>query len=434
MMAAVQTADSYAADYESIAGQLPGFDQLWLQVFRHNGLQVFNQHGFPNTREEEWRYTNLAILNKFRFVPKLTAKPSAGFADAYCLPHARSLMFINGVFSQAHSDLSGLPTGVKLLPLHQALQQNPGLLQSYLGKAVDDGLHSLIAFNNAWFTDGLVVEIAENCQLDKPLQILHVVTETEALAATRNILVLGKNAKAEIIETFLGSTPNYFTAVVNECFLDNHAELTWHKIQLEAENAAHFGGTYLKQADNSRFTHHQFSLGGLLARNDIHTDLQTAAECFLYGVYLGENRQHLDHHTRINHLKPQGKSREYYKGVLGGRARGVFQGRVIVSEQAQQTDSEMQNRNLLLSVDAEVDTKPQLEIYADDVKCSHGVTVGQLEEKSVFYLQSRGLDEVSAKNVLTFAFANEMVEKLENPQLKALLLQQLLIRFPTIKL
>jgi Fe-S cluster assembly protein SufD len=237
-----------------------------------------------------------------------------------------------------------------------------------------------------------------------------------------------------VIETYVGSVDSYFAASVNECLLGNNAGLTFYKVQLEAEKAQHFGGTYVNQARDSRFNHHNFALGSGLARSDIHCDLDTAAECSLNGLFVASKRQHIDNHTRINHLKPHGVSREFYKGVLDNKARGVFQGRVVVAEDAQQTDSEMNNRNLLLSADAEVDTKPQLEIYADDVKCSHGVTVGQLEEKSVFYLQSRGLDEEAARNILTFAFANEMVDKVENAELKALLLKELLERFPAISL
>ena len=203
-----------------------------------------------------------------------------------------------------------------------------------------------------------------------------------------------------------------------------------YKTQTESDKAYHFGGTYVKQAPNARFTHHNFALGGLLARCDIHTDLDQASECELNGLYLGVKRQHLDNHTRINHLKPHGISREMYKGVLDDRARGVFQGRVIVAEDAQKIDSQMNNRNLLLSADAEADTKPQLEIYADDVKCGHGVTVGQLDEKSIFYLQTRCIDEETARNMLTFAFANEMVDKIKIKSLHDQVLEHVLARFP----
>ena len=212
--------------------------------------------------------------------------------------------------------------------------------------------------------------------------------------------------------------------------MGENADLTLYKLQLEGEKAYHFGGTYVTQAANARFKHHNFAFGSLLARNDIRTDLGQASECELNGLYLGIKRQHIDNHTRINHLKPYALSKELYKGVLNQRARGVFQGRVVVAEQAQKTSSEMNNRNLLLSNDAEVDTKPQLEIYADDVKCAHGVTVGQLDETSIFYLQSRCVDEATARNMLTFAFANEMVEKVKIKALHDQILEQLLARFP----
>jgi Fe-S cluster assembly protein SufD len=260
--------------------------------------------------------------------------------------------------------------------------------------------------------------------------LLNIVTEADAMATTRNLVIVAENAEAQVIETFAGLNDAYLTAAVTEVFVDQNAQLTLTKLQVESEQAYHFGGTYVKQAKDARFTHHNFAFGGLLARCDIHTDLDRASECELNGLYLGIKRQHIDNHTRINHLKPHAISREMYKGVLDDRAKGVFQGRVVVAEDAQKTDSQMNNRNLLLSNDAEADTKPQLEIYADDVKCGHGVTVGQLDEKSVFYLQSRCVDEETARNMLTFAFANEMVDKIRIKSLHDKVLEQVLARFP----
>ncbi|QPK65600.1 Fe-S cluster assembly protein SufD [Methylomonas sp. LL1] len=433
-MSGEQPTTPYLAAYPAIAALLPGQDLPWLQQFRNKGLQAFAEHGFPNTREEEWRYTNLSVLNKTLFRPASSDAVDADWLNAFRLENAWCMVLLNGRFSEVLSNLADLPDAVTVTSLKQALQDRPETVQSYLGQAVTAGEHSLIAFNNAWFDDGVLIDVSAKQVLDKPIQILHVVTEADALAATRNLITIGDHAEAEIIETYVGGCESYFTASVNECLLGPNAGLTLYKVQLEAEKAQHFGGTYVKQAADSRFNHHNFAFGALLARCDIHSDLDTAAECALNGLFVGGKRQHLDNHTRINHLKPNGISREFYKGVLDNRARGVFQGRVVVAEDAQQSDSEMNNRNLLLSGDAEVDTKPQLEIYADDVKCSHGVTVGQLEEKSVFYLQSRGIDEASARNILTFAFANEMVDKIEDADLKALLLEQLLARFPAISL
>jgi Fe-S cluster assembly protein SufD len=266
--------------------------------------------------------------------------------------------------------------------------------------------------------------------LAKPVQLLHIVTQTDTLAATRHVVIIDDMAEAQVIETFVGLDQAYLSAVVTEVFVGPNADLTLYKQQSESEKAYHFGGIYVKQARDARFRHHNFAFGSLLARSDIHADLDHASECELNGLFLGGKRQHIDNHTRIIHLKPRGISREVYKGVLDDRARGVFQGRVIVAEDAQNTDSEMNNRNLLLSDDAEVDTKPQLEIYADDVKCGHGVTVGQLDEKSIFYLQSRCVDEETARNMLTFAFANEMVDKVKIKGLHDRVLEQVLARFP----
>lgn len=434
MMAADQSAYAYLAAYPDIAANLPGGELAWLQQLRTEGLSAFQAHGFPNLRDEEWRYTNLSLLNKTLFSPTDSQDVAAEWLNAFRLDNAFSVVLINGRFSSVLSQLSALPAEVSVQSVAEILRDNPQRLQNHLGQAVGNSEHSLLAFNSAWFADGVMIEVAANYQLSKPLQILHVVTSAEALAATRNIWVLQAGAEAEIIETYIGSTSSYFSVAVNECFLAANAGLTVYKLQAEADKSCHFGGTYIKQDRDSRFAHHNFAFGALLARNDIHSDLDVASECQLNGLYLGSNRQHIDNHTRINHLKPHAISREFYKGVLDNRARGVFQGRVVVVEDAQHTDSEMNNRNLLLSSDAEVDTKPQLEIYADDVKCSHGVTVGQLEDKSVFYLQSRGVDEAAARNILTFAFANEMVDKVDNAELKALLLEQLLARFPAMSL
>jgi len=433
-MVSEQSSAKYTEAYPALAATLPGLDTPWLQAYRQAGLTAFAEHGFPHLRDEEWRYTNLSALQKNHFIPTASQVVDAAWLESYRLQDAWSVVLVNGRFSADLSRLAGLPEAVKVQSLRQVLQQNPTAVQDLLGQAVGNDEHSLVAFNSAWFGDGVWLELAADYQSPKPLQIIHVVTEPDALAATRQLWLLHDNATVEIVETFIGSTERYFTAAINEVFLRGNAALTLHKVQLEAEQAVHFGGCYLKQNAHSRFIHHNFALGAALARSDIHAALNFAAECTLQGLYLGCQRQHLDNHTRIEHLKPQGISREYYKGVLDQRARGVFQGRVIVAEDAQQTDSQMNNRNLLLSADAEVDTKPQLEIYADDVKCSHGVSVGQLEEKSVFYLQSRGLDEASARNILTFAFANEMVDKVENAELQAMLLKELLVRFPAISL
>jgi Fe-S cluster assembly protein SufD len=461
------TASRYVAEYQTIAPALPGQSLPWLQALRAKALAQFSAQGFPSPREEEWRYTNVSGIEKKLFTPSISLtsdEMDTEWLKAYRMQDAWVLVLVNGHFSAELSVLDGLPEVVSVMGMADALAKKPGKLEKYLGAAADQSEHSFIAFNTAWFTDGLFVHVPPRLVLDKPIQLLHVVTGADAMATTRNIIIADEMAEAKVIETFIvrdgvyavnlsgtgsaisrdgvyaaslpgagaavGEANAYLTAAVTEVFVGQNADLTLYKMQSESEKAYHFGGSYIKQARDARFTHHNFAFGGLLARSDVHVDLDHASECELNGLYLGVKRQHIDNHTRINHLKPYAISRELYKGVLDDRARGVFQGRVIVAVDAQKTDSQMNNRNLLLSDDAEADTKPQLEIYADDVKCGHGVTVGQLDEKSIFYLQSRCVDEETARNMLTFAFANEMVDKVKIKSLHDMILEQVLARFP----
>ena len=426
-------ASRYAAEYQTVVAALPGQTLAWLTALRGEALEQFSAQGFPSPREEEWRYTNVSAIEKKLFSPVIRVTASAVDSDwlkSYQLEDAWSVVLVDGHFSAELSVLDGLPEYISVMSMADALAKQPDKLEKYINQAVNSSEHGFVAFNTAWFTDGLFLHVAAKYVLAKPIQVLHIATQSDVLTATRTVIVADEMAEANVIETFVGLDNAYLSAAVTEVFVGANAQITLYKMQCESEKAYHFGGIYVKQSRDARFNHHNFAFGGLLARCDIHTDLDQASECELNGLYLGIKRQHIDNHTRINHLKPHGISRELYKGVLDDRARGVFQGRVIVAEDAQKTDSQMNNRNLLLSSDAEADTKPQLEIYADDVKCGHGVTVGQLDEKSVFYLQSRCVDEETARNILTFAFANEMVDKVNIKGLHDRVLEQVLIRFP----
>ncbi|MEY3190324.1 MAG: hypothetical protein RIS10_441, partial [Pseudomonadota bacterium] len=386
----------YAAEYSNIAPILCGQSLLWLEEQRLKALSQFSEQGFPSSHEEEWRYTNVSAIEKKKFSPTINKTKNLvdiEWLKLYQLQEAWSVVLVDGHFSAELSSLEDLPVDVLVMGMADALQKLPETLENYINQSVNIDENSFIAFNTAWFTDGLFVSVNAKRILEKPIQVLHVATQQDVLAATRTVIILDKMAEASIIETYVGYDNAYLSSTVTEVFVGQNAHLTLYKVQCESEKAYHFGGIYVKQDRDAHFTHHNFAFGALLARSDIHTDLDHASECELNGLYLGVKRQHIDSHTRINHIKPHGISRELYKGVLDNRARGVFQGRVIVAKDAQQTDSQMNNRNLLLSDDAEADSKPQLEIYADDVKCGHGVTVGQLDEKSIFYLQSRCIDE-----------------------------------------
>jgi Fe-S cluster assembly protein SufD len=423
----------YAAEYSNIAPILCGQSLLWVEEQRLKALSQFSEQGFPSSHEEEWRYTNVSAIEKKKFSPTINKTKNLvdiEWLKLYQLQEAWSVVLVDGHFSAELSSLEDLPVDVLVMGMADALQKLPETLENYINQSVNIDENSFIAFNTAWFTDGLFVSVNAKRILEKPIQVLHVATQQDVLAATRTVIILDKMAEASIIETYVGYDNAYLSSTVTEVFVGQNAHLTLYKMQCESEKAYHFGGIYVKQDRDAHFTHHNFAFGALLARSDIHTDLDHASECELNGLYLGVKRQHIDSHTRISHIKPHGISRELYKGVLGDRARGIFQGRVIVAKDAQQTDSQMNNRNLLLSDDAEADSKPQLEIYADDVKCGHGVTVGQLDEKSIFYLQSRCIDEEVARNILTFAFANEMVDRIKIKVLHEMILEQVLIRFP----
>ena len=426
-------ASRYPAEYSNSVPLLCGQSLSWLKQQRTNALLQFSEQGFPALHEEEWRYTNVSAIEKKLFSPKVNK--TTGFVDvewlkSYQLEDAWSVVLVDGHFSAELSSLEGLPNDVLVKGMADALEEIPEVLERFINQAVSVDEHSFIAFNTAWFTDGLFVHLSNKQVLERPIQVLHIATQQDVLSATRTVIILDKLTEASIIETYVGYDNAYLSSAVTEVFVGKNADLTLYKMQCESEKAYHFGGVYVKQDCHARFRHHNFAFGALLARSDIHTDLDHASECELNGLYLGVKRQHIDNHTRINHTKSHGISRELYKGVLDGRARGVFQGRVIVAQDAQKTDSQMNNRNLLLSNEAEADSKPQLEIYADDVKCGHGVTVGQLDEKSIFYLQSRCVDEETARNILTFAFANEMVDKVRIKVLHEMILDQALLRFP----
>lgn len=402
----------------------------WLDAHRQTALAQFEQTGLPAQRLEAWRYTNLSAVEKKQFTGATQTEQlddeHNNRLKAFTLADCYHGVFVDGFF---HAALSSVPENITVCSLNEAAVHHEALLAPVFNQAIEVP-HGFTDFTNAHFHDGLFVCVEKNTRLDKPLQIIHLATQ-EAMSATRHVVIMQDKANATLIETFIGlDNQAYLTSSVLEIFLHKEADLTLYKLQQDGDKAYHFGGTYVKQAEAARFTHHNFALGSILARSDIVCELQASAQCELNGLYLGENRQHLDNFTRIVHAKPHASSCEYYKGILNNRARGVFQGRIVVAENAQQTDSQMNNRNLLLSSDAEIDTKPQLEIYADDVKCTHGVTVGQLDEKAIFYLQSRGIDEAHAKHILTFAFANEMVDKITVPSLHDCVFTQLLARFP----
>lgn len=411
----------------------PGPHLPWLDALRAHAQERFAAGGFPSPREEDWRYTNISAIEKRRFTPS-TGEPieiEPGVVERHRLPNADTLVFVDGQYSRNHSSCERIPENVIALPMRQALEQYPERIQPRLHEIAASAEHGFIAFNTAYFSDGVFLHVPADQVLTHPIQILHVNTRQEGMSVLRNLILIERNAEAQVVETFVGSEGTAaLTAAVTEARIGNNAGLEHYKVQVESERTYHFGGLYVRQEPSARLHQHQSAFGGLLARTEVHTQADQGTVTELDGFFLAKNRQQLDTLIRVRHASPAATTAVSYRGIAADRGRGVFAGRIIVDKDAQKTDAMMNCRNLLLSEGAEIDSKPQLEIHADDVKCSHGVTVGQLDPQSVFYLQSRGIDEAAARNTLTFAFAHEAVEKIRLDDLRRLVQVELLAALP----
>ncbi|HAU67963.1 MAG TPA: Fe-S cluster assembly protein SufD [Gammaproteobacteria bacterium] len=386
----------------------------WLQQQRNVASAHFAKIGLPEIKDEEWRYTNLRQLKS---TPLQTinqeGRPSVDLPDS----DNQRLVFIDGVFSAALSSFSKITDYV--MPMSKALEEQPQVVQEHFGKMLPaiDEQHGFTALNSAFFHDGYVVLLPNNTVLEEPIEMLFVAGQNEqaSMSHSRNLIVLGSNSQCTIVERFIAKQGSVYLAnVVTEVAAGDNAHLDHYKIQQESDDAFHVGAVFMNQAANSQLATHNVTLTGLVTRNDIVSNLQgQGSHIEMNGLVIGHARQHIDSVTQVNHLVPNTTSDEFYKTILDDSSRAVFRGRIVVAQDAQLTNADQTNNNLLLSDTAEADSKPQLEIYADDVKCSHGATVGQLDEKSLFYLNSRGINNESARALLTFAFANEVVERVK---------------------
>lgn len=418
------------------AGLRWGDAPRWLSERREHAWTRFVASGFPTFRDEDWKYTPVTALAQTNFQGAPDAVINMRQAEAFlpfgCKGHVA--VFVNGHFHAALSRLDSLPVGVSLSNLHGALARWPAQLESHVLRFEADDGNPFVALNAALAEDGVYLHVAEGVELDDPVFILHLTTGTGSPLMTQVHHVVAADAGSRFSLFVHHASLNediHFSNTLTEVGLAKGAAMNYIKLQDKSPRAYPFAQLRVRQEADSRFTSRIFSFGGLIAREDVGVDLAGAgAVCELDGLYLADGRQHTDTHTRIDHSVPSTTSRENYRGILAGRARAVFNGRVVVRPGAQKTDARQANHNLLLSRDAEVDTKPQLEIYADDVKCSHGATVGQLDEDMVFYLRSRGLDETTARAVLTYAFAAEMVQSTSLPCVREMVAPVLLRRLP----
>jgi Fe-S cluster assembly protein SufD len=398
-----------------------------LGELRRAALERFAANGFPSTRVEEWKYTNLRPLARREF----SAAPETPSTrpDATDLPLADvelpTVVLVNGVYSRQLSRLDRVPHGVKINSIAAVLAEQPALLDAHIAANLEDNggaADSLAALNTAFFNDGAMVTIEADARIEQPLHVLFVSTRAEnsVVCHPRIIVNAGTLSESSIIEHHIGLDDAVnFSNSVAEIQLDKGATCHHYRIQQENQKSFHISHARVRQARDSCYSSLNVDLGGMLVRHDLHAHLDEAgAQAILDGLFVLGGRQHCDNHTWVHHASPHTRSRERYKGILAGRSRGVFNGKVEVAPLAQKVDSNQASHNLLLSDNAEIDTKPELEIYADDVKCNHGATVGQLDDNALFYLRSRGLDADQARRLLTMAFAREMLDSIGFDPLK----------------
>ncbi|MCL7940965.1 Fe-S cluster assembly protein SufD [Halomonas sp. ATCH28] len=393
-----------------------GAEPTWIAARRQAGAARFEALGFPHRRVEEWKYTDVRAIARGDFHLATDADFSPTTAARLTLPvEAHRLTFVDGVFAPALSRLDDLPAGVQLVPLSRALEENHEAVGGPLGRLTGVEFSPFAALNTAFMEEGAVLRLAPGTVVEKPiiLQFLSRANEAPVMSHPRILLEMAGRSQATVIEHHVGEEQAAnFTNLVEEIILDRGAHLTHYKLQEAPLADLHVASIHIEQARDSRYTSFNLNLGGGLVRNDLVAELNgQGAEANFNGLFYGQGRQHVDNHTLVNHNAPHTFSHENYKGILDDRAHGVFNGKVIVKRDSQKIEAEQSNANLLLSDRAEIDTKPELEIYADDVKCAHGATTGQLDEEAVFALRTRGIDEQTARGLLTLAFAGEVLEQ-----------------------
>jgi len=426
---------NYSADFMQLKNTK---ENDWFSKQRQSAFDIFQESGFPNTRVEDWKYTDVRPIAKNTF-SNITESNVASdnneideilIKDLDCV----NLVFINGAYSEKYSDIKNISSKIVIKSMADALINDESLLKKHLTKHINQELNSFTALNTAFIQDGAYINISANTNIDKPINITYISRDSNHPFAThpRNLIVMGENSNATIIENYVGSGKvNYFTNSVTETVLLQGAVLKHYKIQQEGSSAFHIASLNTSQSKDSRFESHLVSIGGALVRNNINASLnEEGAEIIMNGLYMTEDVQHVDNHTRVDHLKPHTQSHQNYRGVLNGKSRGVFNGKVVVHPQAQKIEAYQNNANLLLSDDAEIDTKPELEIYADDVKCTHGATVGQLDDDMLFYLRSRAVDEKTARSLLTYAFADEVISEINLKEIQNKLERLIIGRLP----
>jgi len=421
MTTAIQQIEMYLEKFTEFQHVNLGQRLPWLRRLREDAFALFCETGFPTTHDEDWRFTNLTAIARTRFVLPSRGATQISRAD---LQHWRmeeaaiELVFIDGCFARELSVLDNSRRSLFISGLEEAFLSRTEQIEAHLGHYLNIRCDPFCALNTAFAEDGAYVRIGRAAVLDGPIHLLFVSTSSNSptMIHPRNLVVVEEESQATIIEEYvsLGKSGVILCNSATELIAGESATVSHYMIEREHTEAFNISTLRIQQDKSANVASHALLLGGGLVRNNVHPVLAgEGGECLINGLFVGQGRQHLDNYMHVEHASPHCNSRQFYNGILDGHSHGVFHGRIVVHKAAQKTDAKQTNRNLLLSDDAQIDTKPQLEIHADDVKCTHGATIGQIDADALFYLQSRGIDQVSARKILLLAFAGECLERMK---------------------
>lgn len=427
MATAIEKVEGYLETFTGFARQAAGAGLPWVKKLRDEGFARFCETGFPTTHDEDWRFTNVAAIAKTQFaLPQAPGRVSLSDLAAWKVEGAAvRLVFVDGRFAAELSEIGKVPRGALVSSLKGIVGSSDGkaegfgeVVEAHLGRHLNIQRDAFAALNTAFAEEGGVVYVKRGVSLEAPIHLLFVSTEAPEprMVHPRNLLIFERESEGTVIEEYVslgGGT--VLSNSVTELVAGESATVSHYMITREHQDASNISTLRIQQERSANVASHSLLLGGGLVRNNVHPVLAgEGGECLINGLFVGNGRQHLDNYMHVEHASPHCASRQFYNGILDDKAHGVFHGRIVVHKDAQKTDAKQTNRNLLLSDDAQIDTKPQLEIYADDVKCTHGATIGQIEENALFYLRSRGIDEVAARRLLLLAFASECLERMKD--------------------
>ena len=422
MITATQAPEKYLEIFDKVSNRVSS-QPRWVHTLRQDAFARFAETGFPTTHDEDWRFTSVAAVANTAFElagPETVEREQLEPFGAS--QFATRLVFVNGLFSEELSNLSTLPKGVKADSLAAQTKSDPSGVEPYLGRYLNFRRDPFAALNTAFIEDGAYVYVPRGVVVEAPIYVLFVTVpgSTPTMNHPRNLIIAEQNSTVTVVEDYVSLGEGItFSNAATELVAGDNANVSHYMIVREGDQAYNFSTLRIQQGRSANVATHSLLLSGALVRNNVHPVLAgEGSECLINGLFMANGRQHMDNYMLVEHASPHCDSRQFYNGILNGQSHGVFHGRIIVHKDAQKTDAKQTNRNLLLSDDAQIDTKPQLEIYADDVKCTHGATIGQVDENALFYLRSRGLAEPEARHVLLLAFANECLDRMSSVEVR----------------